>query len=214
MARGKAWALSLVFCAAVLTAYAYKNRDVALHFPRAQQLHAERQLDAAATEYRASIDAGENVAYAHYNLGLIRSEQQRWPEAEAELRAAVAGAPDLTDAQLALGVALHQQGKMDDAIREYEAVAAANPASSAAFYDLGLAHAAAGRFDRALDAYTKAVALDPKSADAEFNLGYLLAHNLGRPQDAVAHFRRAVELNPKMEKAVLEMRAASAQTQR
>ena len=183
MRDAKAWALSLVLCAAVLGAYAYKNRVV----------------------------ASEGTASAHYNQGLTYSNQQQWPAAEAELRAALVLDPGLTDARLALGVALHQQGQFDEAIREYTAVAAANPNSAAAFYDIGVAQAAARRFDEALQAYSKAVVLDPKSADIEFNLGYLLFHDLGRPQEAVPHFRRALELNPKMEKAVFQLSAAQAQ---
>ncbi len=66
---------------------------------------------------------------------------------------------------------------------------------SMAHYNLGLVHEARGDWQAAAAAYEAEIAVSPKLYQPHFNLAKLLTR-AGRPADAVAHFRAAVDLNP------------------
>ena len=55
-----------------------------------------------------------------------------------------------------------------------------------------------------LAAYRQAVTLDANMADAHFNLAYALAHDKRQLEEALAHFSRAIEINPTFAKAHFE----------
>jgi len=64
-----------------------------------------------------------------------------------------------------------------------------------AHFDLGLAYQGQGRFDKAIESYEKELATNPKAYRAAFNAAKLL-QKTGRNPEAVAHFRKAVEIDP------------------
>ena len=69
------------------------------------------------------------------------------------------------------------------------------PREPAAWANLGLTHLRLGDFDPALQAIQRAVALAPSSSDVVLLLGQLESSR-GRLDQAIADFRRAVELDP------------------
>jgi tetratricopeptide (TPR) repeat protein len=59
-------------------------------------------------------------AYAHFGLGRLAAQRNRWDEAEALLRKSLALNGRLVDAYRALGDVLVKQGRYDEAIWAYE----------------------------------------------------------------------------------------------
>jgi polysaccharide biosynthesis/export protein len=62
-------------------------------------------------------------------------------------------------------------------------------------YNEGVRYALAGLYSQAAQIFQQAVKLDPEFADAHFALGHAY-YDMGRWQNAVDSFKRAVELNP------------------
>ncbi len=62
-------------------------------------------------------------------------------------------------------------------------------------YSEGVKYALAGLFAQAAQLFQQAVRLDPQFADAHFALGHAY-YDMGRWQNAIDSFKRAVELNP------------------
>lgn len=97
---------------------------------------------------------------------------------------------------LTLALSHHQAGRLDDAERIYRRVLAADPAQPDALHLLGVVMMARGDHGAAHELLTAAVAAAPEmpgfhNALANANRG------LGRLDDAVAAYRRALELDPK-----------------
>jgi tetratricopeptide (TPR) repeat protein len=80
----------------------------------------QRDLDAAAREYRAAIAADNTEPMAHNNLGVVLMNQRRWGEAEEELRQELALHPDTAVAHYNLGLVLRDRGRPDEAVRAWE----------------------------------------------------------------------------------------------
>jgi tetratricopeptide (TPR) repeat protein len=64
-----------------------------------------------------------------------------------------------------------------------------------AHYDLGLVHEGRGQIDQAIAAYQTELAGNSTAYRAAFNAAKLL-QKVGRMNDAIAHFRKVVEIEP------------------
>jgi tetratricopeptide (TPR) repeat protein len=93
-------------------------------------------------------------------------------------------------------LALHRQGNLEDAARNYESVLAAEPAHVDALVHLGALRLGQGRPAESEALLRRAVAV-ADSAEVHANLAAAL-QALGRREDAVAHYQRAVALAPGM----------------
>ncbi|WP_324261498.1 tetratricopeptide repeat protein [Altererythrobacter sp. H2] len=89
-------------------------------------------------------------------------------------------------------------------IAELEARAKASPLDSAAWEELGFAYYADGQFEQAARAYRQAVEGDPESAELWAALGearVLASKDDPMPPLAVSAFKKAVQLDPKQQRA-------------
>ena len=109
-----------------------------------------------------------------------------------------AGSPtyEQTTASFYRGLAQLQVGLLDDAKREFAKATTLAPGEPAAWANLGLAHLRLGEFDAAAEPIERAVALRAgRSSDLAFLQGRLETSR-GRIEPGIAHFRRAVDLDP------------------
>ncbi len=149
------------------------------HWRLAKTLRKDGDLDGAIAEYRELIHLQSDNPDAHYELGATiyeKGEQvavkvarvESWPVAEAELRTALRLKPDHAGARLVLGKVLYREGLDEKA-------------------DLLVATMSA---------------CDPKGNTGEYlactRMAVQTAENLPFPKlgQAIAEFRRAVDLNP------------------
>jgi tetratricopeptide (TPR) repeat protein len=93
-------------------------------------------------------------------------------------------------------LALHRQGKLEDAARNYESVLAAEPTHVDALVHLGALRLGQG-LPAESEALLRRAATVADSAEVHANLAAAL-QALGRREDAVAHYQRAVALAPGM----------------
>ena len=122
-------------------------------------------------------------------------------------RAAAANDPGDFRALNNLGLALEAQGDAEGAEASFRSGLAVAPDAAPIAFNLGRHRHLAGWLDEAESLYRRAIACDPEMAGAHFNLGRLLeerprampageAEAAGREAEAVACYRRSVELDP------------------
>ena len=131
-------------------------------------LYERKKVEQAVAEFREAIRLDRDFAHAHANLGAILCDfKHEYAAAESEFREAIRCKPDHAEAHANLGVALGRQGKLAEAVVEYG----------------------------------EAIRIKPRYAFAHNNLAWLLAQQLDPQrrdlQRALAHARKAVELEPK-----------------
>ena len=101
---------------------------------------------------------------------------------------------------LTVALAHHQAGRLEAAERIYRQILAVDPDEPNALNLLGVIDHREGRYDAALDRIGRAVQRCGTEAIFHNNLGNVL-RDLGRPTEAIAAYRRALELNPEFTKA-------------
>jgi tetratricopeptide (TPR) repeat protein len=139
--------------------------------------------------------AKEELAMAHFGLGLGLSEAGKLPEAITHYRKALEIKPDYAAVHNDLGNALANHGQVDEAITHYRKALEINPDYMEAHNDLGNALADHGQVDEAITHYRKALEINPNYAEAHNNLGYVLADH-GQVDEAITHYRKALEIKP------------------
>ena len=78
---------------------------------------------------------------------------------------------------------------------EFEAAVRENPEDTSARYDLGLARMYDRKWGKAAEQFQRVIEMEPQFADAHANLSVCLA-KLGKPEAALEHAERAIELDP------------------
>jgi tetratricopeptide (TPR) repeat protein len=124
--------------------------------------------------YTATLQKNPGCWMAHYNLGIVLSEQGKSDAAIDHYRRAVELRPDYAEAHYNLGRLLVEKGHLEDAIAHYEKAAAINPRDAEAQNNLGVTLFGIGRADEAIAHYQKAIQMQPDYAEASCNLANAL----------------------------------------
>ena len=124
-------------------------------------------------------------------IAIGRNEVYRDPI--ALWRADVAALPGNYRAHNNLGLALIGAGQMREAVPHFQRALKIEPGFAEAHNNLGLALARLGHAE-ASEHYRRALAANPAYASAHNNLGLILGA-LGRTREALAAFRKAIELD-------------------
>ena len=124
--------------------------------------------------YTATLKKNPGCWMAHYNLGIVLSEQGKTDQAIDHYRRAVTLRPDYAEAHYNLGRLLVEQGRLDDAIAHYEEAVEINPSDPEAQNNLGVTLFGIGRVDDAIVHYQKALEIQPNYAEASCNLANAL----------------------------------------
>ena len=124
--------------------------------------------------YTATLKKNPVCWMAHYNLGIVLSEQGKTEQAIDHYQQAVSLRPGYAEANYNLGRLLVEQGRLDDAIAHYEKAVETNPGDSEAQNNLGVTLFGIGRVDDAIVHYQKALEIQPDYAEASCNLANAL----------------------------------------
>ncbi len=153
----------------------------------------EGQLPQAVEHLRAAAALKPDDTALCTNLGGALVEAGQPAEAERYLRHATALKPDAAEAFHNLGNALKVQNKLAEAAEAYDAAIGLNKDFVASRINLGVVLQKLGDFARALHVYEDAAKVHA-SAAAESGKGVVL-HTLGRDEEALASFRRAIVID-------------------
>ena len=102
---------------------------------------------------------------AHYQLGLVLSEQGQLDEAIAACRRAIELKPDHADAHYSLGVFLGRTGRPDEAVAAYRKAIALEPDHAESHCNLGIALRKQGKLAQALPSLERGHELGSRRKD-------------------------------------------------
>jgi tetratricopeptide (TPR) repeat protein/SAM-dependent methyltransferase len=135
-----------------------------------------------------------------YNYAFSLQQNGRVEEAVEQYGRAVSLKPDYAEAHLNLGNLLLRLGRLPEATASYQKVAALKPDFAETHYNLGNVFAMQGKRDEAIACFERSIAIKPL-AEAHNNLGIALANDPARAEQAMAHHRQALAINPRFVEA-------------
>jgi tetratricopeptide (TPR) repeat protein len=162
----------------------------------------ERRLAEAASCFERAVALKPDLAVLHYNLGHVYQLLGRDKDAGASLKKAIALAPDFAEAHVRLGHLSLLDGDRAGADRCFARAIASMPPAANARLKLARTFAEVGQPDAAARCALAAIAADSNLPDAHQFRGELM-QQLGRFDEAVASFARAVALQPRRTEAYL-----------
>jgi Flp pilus assembly protein TadD len=134
-------------------------------------------------------------AYSFLRAGMANERTGNYPGAIKLYRRGLELEPGNVELLNAMGFALFQQGKSQEAVVELEKAIAIDPKHWKSHNNLALASLDLGELELAEAHYRESLAIQPQPAIYN-DLG-VVQERLGLPEDAVASYRKALEIDPK-----------------
>jgi tetratricopeptide (TPR) repeat protein len=150
-------------------------------------------LDEAQSHYEQAIALRSEYAEAHSNLSNLLSDRGDYAAAEQSARRAIEHNPQLADAYLNLANAECARQRYDEGLRWLDALASFAPIHHGGLCARARTLLRLDRLSEALDCAQRALTVAPQSSEAHNCAGQVL-QALGRHQEAVAEFDRAITL--------------------
>jgi protein O-mannosyl-transferase len=155
------------------------------------------RLGDAIAQFEESLRLNPGRPQAHNYFGrVLEGIPGRLDEAIAQYREALRLSPDYADAHNNLGNALNGEGRTAEAVVQYQEALRLDPGNAEAHNNLGNALSMEGRFGEAVPQYEEALRLKPGFVGFHLNLAATLLQIPGRADEAAAHLREALRLDP------------------
>ena len=167
----------------------------------AEALRKQGSYEESIDTYRAVLALDPEFAMAHAGMGDSLFRLERYEAAIESLGRSVdlhPHPPTATARLILMGTASAELDRTDAAATHYQRAVEIEPGNTDALDHLAKARFEAKRYAEALDLYRALLEIQPESAQTHSNLGATLFY-LGRPEDALASFERAVSLDPGLE---------------
>jgi len=155
----------------------------------------KNEFDAAIAPLQKVIADQPEFAYAHFQLAYVYTALKRTKEAQAEYEHTTALDPKMAEAYLNLGMLLLDNREDSAAVAPLRKAVDLLPAQSRPRYLLAVALDRSGDRAGAAESFKALLRLDPNDITAIDYLGWA-ALRAGKPTEAEARFRRAVEVQP------------------
>jgi len=156
----------------------------------------KKKFEAAIAPLQKVIADQPEFAYAHFQLAYVYTALKRTDEARAEYARAAAIDPKMPEAYLNLGMLLLDKQEDAAAVGPLRKAVELLPAQSRPRYLLAVALDRSGDRAGAAESFQALLHLDPNDITAIDYLGWS-ALRKGKPDEAEARFRRALEVQPK-----------------
>lgn len=171
-------------------------------FAEAKSAHMNGELPRAAETFRKLLGIDPENEKSRILLAIVLMDQNLWDEAEKELVYAVEKNPNKTGAYGFLASLYFEKGDLEKAELNARKSLAINPQSGA---DITLGRVAMARKDmeeaeKQFESHTQSW---PANADGFVYLAKVKAE-LGKTDEAVANYEKAVKLDPRLDKYILE----------
>ena len=171
------------------------------HLP-AEAANERAQLTAeAATAYGTALRLDRNLAEAHWNLGLLYLEDNKYDLAELQFAAYTGLRNNSTEGWLKLGTAQLRQGEFAAAERSFGAVRGLDPNNAAAWNGLGLARVERKLPREAVQFFAYANRVHPDFAPAILNLAVTAQQSLRDDRLALQYYQAYLALTPRPDHA-------------
>jgi tetratricopeptide (TPR) repeat protein len=120
----------------------------------------------AIKEFDFVLEQDKNYYDAHYNLGLVFLDEERYNEALIEFEKTVDIAPKDFKGHVQMGIAYRGLQEYDKATKALEQANKLAPTNSDIIYQIGMVAEAQGKYEDAIAIYKDALAYDPLYKDA------------------------------------------------
>lgn len=155
-----------------------------------------KNFEAAIAPLQKVIADQPEFAYAHFQLAYVYTALKKTDEARIEYARAIAADPKMSEAYLNLGTLLLDKQENAAAVVPLRKAVELLPAQSHPRYLLAVALDRSGDYAGAAESFEALLHLDPNDVTAIDYLGWAALRD-GKPGEAEARFRRAVEIQPK-----------------
>jgi arylsulfatase A-like enzyme/Tfp pilus assembly protein PilF len=159
---------------------------------------------AAVDIYRRAVSRWPSDASLYHDLAVAARAAGDTQEAMRAEQAALALAGSNAPALNGLGLLQAEAGDATSAAASFEKATEQDPSNASFWTNLGNARREIGDVDRAEHAYRRALALDATYPDASNGLGVILVQRK-RPFEAIPLFRQAIERDPRLYEAQLNL---------
>ena len=154
--------------------------------------------------FQKVIELEPQLAEPHVNLGISLGDQHDLQGALEQFSAAIQLDPSSAVAHYNRGRVLYDLGKLDESRVELEKAYRLSPNYPAPWYLLAFLESQANNLALSDQAIEKLVALEPRNAAAQFLLGQNLLR-LGKREEAVLHWKLALEADPENREVLLSL---------
>ena len=155
----------------------------------------EGRLDEARVGFERARELDPRNGRVVWQLSDLWMRKGDFTRAEAIINDALERKVDEHRLLLKLGESRIEAKRFDEAERALRAALDRKPGLALAQFDLGLVYEGKGQIDKAIESYEAELSTNPKAYRAAFNAAKLLL-KIGRGREAIAHFRKAVEIDP------------------
>ena len=161
---------------------------------------AQLSADAVAAFQRA-LNLDRNLAEAHWNLGLLYLEDNKYDQAESQFAAFTGLRNNSTEGWLKLGTAQLRQNEFAAAEKSFGAVRVLDPNNAAAWNGLGLARLERNLPRDAVQFFAYANRVHPDYAPAILNLAVTYQQSLHNDRQALQYYQAYLALTPRPDHA-------------
>lgn len=170
------------------------------YFAAGQLAESQGRYGDALVAYKKSMEIAPRYPDPLFRTGLVYTQQRNFPEAIATWNRYIALTGGSAAAYSDLGVCEETAGDSKAAIRAFQEGIDRDPTAQPCHVNYGLLLARQGRIDEALTQFQ--TVLTP--AQAHYNLASVY-ESQGRPGQARAEYRKAVELDPSLDDARVKL---------
>ena len=169
-----------------------KPDDAVAYNNRGNAYERKGDYDAAIADYNKAIQIKPDYAKAYYNRGIAYKKKGDYDAAIADYNKAIQIKPDDADAYYYRGRAYHKKQEYTRAIEDYTKATEINPKDAYNFSGRAWTYFKAGQAARGFPDAERALELKPNEPDFLDTRGEIF-EALGRRDEAVADFRRAID---------------------
>jgi superkiller protein 3 len=159
------------------------------------------RLDLAEPQFRRAIQLDAKFAPAHYFLGRLLYNRNRFDEAIEVTKVAIELSPDSVRAYENLGLCFEGKHDLQEAERWYREALRVNATSSSKSewpaLDLATMLIKSGRIAEAHLLLNESLAINPQNAQTRFQMGVLL-EKTGEDQAGLEQYRQAIRFDPQL----------------
>ncbi len=169
--------------------------------------------DSASAAFAKALDIRPDFVDASISLGLLFGDSRQMEAALRSFDQALRYDPTHMQARINRALTLEAMGRYDEAVAELLRAGAEHPESAIAYSRLGEVLSARKNYTGAVDAFQEAVRRDPSNAALLQRLAGELAR-AGRPEQSEALLRKAVDADPNLVSARVDLGVALARQMR
>ncbi|HXE42754.1 MAG TPA: tetratricopeptide repeat protein [Candidatus Baltobacteraceae bacterium] len=155
------------------------------------------QFDDAVSAYQNALKYDRDLVEAHYNLGCLWLEQNKFADAKTEFTAYTLRRSNSPEGWLKLGMAQLKASDLLSAEKSFSTVHSIDNKNAEALNGLGLCRVAKNRADDAAKFFSAAIEAHPDFAPARLNLAIVEDQYLNNDKAALENYQEYLAITPK-----------------